>query len=89
MFIYSAWIGSVSIGLQFFLCILGSILISFFSSRVVGVLGGSIGTISLILCAFVIELKIYFLTYGVLFALGQALKLASTLSILPHYFNKV
>lgn len=30
----------------------------------------------------------YFLTYGVFFAIGQSFLLASTFAILPHYFNK-
>ena len=39
-------------------------------------------------CAFVTDLKLYFLTYGVLYGIGQALLLAATLAILPHYFDK-
>jgi len=33
-------------------------------------------------------MKLYFLTYGLGFGVGQALLLTATLAILPHYFNK-
>ena len=31
---------------------------------------------------------LYFLTYGAIYGIGQALLLAATLAILPHYFDK-
>lgn len=32
--------------------------------------------------------RLYFVTYGLFFAIGQSFLLASTFAILPHYFNK-
>ena len=59
-----------------------------FDARIVGIIGGSLSTIGLLFSVFVTDLKIYFLTYGVIFGIGQSLFLASILSILPHYFMK-
>jgi hypothetical protein len=63
-------------------------LVDFFDARKIGFIGGVLSTIGLISSAFVNDLKLYFLTYGVIFGIGQSLFLASILSILPHYFNK-
>jgi MFS family permease len=37
---------------------------------------------------FITDIKFYLISYSLLFGLGQALLLGSTLSILPHYFKK-
>lgn len=86
--IYAAWTGSISYGLQCVFCIIGSILVDLFNPRIIGVAGGLISAISMVLSGWVNEIKYYLLTYGVLLSIGQALLLASTLSILPHYFDK-
>lgn len=83
-----AWTGSISYGLQCIFCIIGSILVDLFNPRLIGVAGGLISAISMVLSAWVNEIKYYLLTYGLLLSIGQALLLASTLSILPHYFDK-
>lgn len=83
-----AWTGSLSYALQCVFCIIGSILVDFFNPRVIGVIGGFISALSMLLSAQAQEIQIYIFTYGILLAIGQALLLASTLAILPHYFNK-
>ena len=70
------------------LCVFGSVLVDFFNPRVIGVIGGLVSSFSMLLSAQVKEIQFYLLTYGVMLAIGQALLLASTLAILPHYFNK-
>ncbi|CAF0980612.1 unnamed protein product [Brachionus calyciflorus] len=85
---YIGWIGSMAIGVQYIFCVLGSLLVDLYNPLKIGLLGSILSTLSLILCAFVNNLKLYFLTYGLLFGLGQAFLLAATLSILPYYFNK-
>jgi MFS family permease len=47
-----------------------------------------VSTVALALCAQVKEIKVYFVTYGIMYGIGQSLLLAATLGILPHYFNK-
>ncbi|RNA38147.1 monocarboxylate transporter 10 [Brachionus plicatilis] len=86
--VYTAWIGSLSTGVQYIFCSFGSIASDFFGPRKPGIFGGLISGISLTLCIFVEELRFYFLTYGILYGIGQAFLLTSTLAILPHYFNK-
>jgi MFS family permease len=88
IFITIAWIGSFSIGIQYIFCFVGGILIEIFSARKIGMLGALISTISLFSTAFVTNLKLYLLTYGFIFGIGQAFLLAATEAILPHYFKK-
>lgn len=85
---YASWIGSSSNGLQFFLCMVGGVLSGYFGPRKVGVTGGLITAVSCLGSAFVTEIKVYFLTQSVILAIGQSFLLASTLAILPHYFQK-
>jgi MFS family permease len=59
-----------------------------FGARKIGLLGATFSTISMALSIFVTDIKMYFLTYALLFGVGQALLLGATLSILPHYFHK-
>ena len=72
----------------FFFYILGSILIDLFNPRIIGVTGGILSGMSLLSSGFIQDIRIYFLTYGLIFALGQAIFLSATFAILPHYFNK-
>ncbi len=74
--------------MKYFLCLFGTFLVSYFSPKSVGVAGGVISATSLLACSFVTNMKVYFLTYGVCLAIGQALLLAASLAILPHYFKK-
>jgi MFS family permease len=69
-------------------CFIGGILIEIFSIRKVGLAGALISTVSLISTAFVTSLKMYMLTYGFFFGVGQAFLLAATEAILPHYFKR-
>ncbi|CAF0800646.1 unnamed protein product [Brachionus calyciflorus] len=86
--LYAAWIGSLSTGVQYIFCALGSIMTDFLGPRKTGITGGLISGLALAICALVEKMEIYFLTYGVLYGAGQALLLTSTLAILPHYFKK-
>ncbi len=88
MFFFKAWIGSLSVGVQFFFCFMSSMLIDLFSIRKIGLLGSLISTVAIFSCSFVTQLSIYFLTYAVLFGIGQALLLTSSSAILSHYFKK-
>jgi MFS family permease len=76
------------LGLQYFCCSVGSILTDLFGPRMIGVFGGLISFLGLFLSVFVKDIKIYYLTYGICFGIGQALLITSTMAILPHYFNK-
>ena len=83
-----AWIGSGATGAQYFFCSFGSILTDLFGAREIGALGGFVSSLGLLLSAHVTDIKFYFLTYSLLFGIGQAFMLTATLAILPQYFNK-
>ena len=85
--IFLAWIGSVSTGVQYIFCLFGSMCVELFNPRKTGIAGGLISAFSLLACAFVKDLRLYFLTYSIGFGVGQALLLAATSAILPHYFK--
>ena len=69
-------------------CAFGSVLTDLFGPRKIGLVGALISTVAIFSSAFVNDIRLYFLTYGVVYGIGQALLLAATLAILPHYFNK-
>ena len=83
-----ASIGSISTGLQFLLCPIGSFVADLYGPRKSGIIGGTLSAIGLFLSAIFENLKLHILSYGVIFGIGQAFLLAATLAILPHYFNK-
>lgn len=85
---YAAWIGSLSNGLQFLFTVFGSVFVGFYSPRKCGVAGSLITVASLIGSSFVKDIRMYFLTHGLILAIGQAMLLAASLAILPHYFSK-
>ncbi len=59
-----------------------------FGSRKVAIFGAVLSTVGLLASAFVENLAVYFLTYGIIFGIGQAFVAESTYQILPHYFDK-
>jgi MFS family permease len=67
---------------------MGSVLTDLFGARRVGLTGACISTVAMALSIFISNIKLYILTYSLLFGVGQALLLGATLSILPHYFKK-
>ncbi len=69
-------------------CAIGSVVTDLFGARKIGIIGGLISSFGLLTSAIVTRIEIYFLTYSLIFGLGQALMLTATLAILPHYFNK-
>jgi len=86
--LYSAWIGSAQVGVQYFFCSLGSILSDMYGPRIICAAGGLISCIGLLASVFVTNIKIYFITYSCIMGFGQALVICATLAILPHYFEK-
>jgi MCP family monocarboxylic acid transporter-like MFS transporter 2 len=82
------WIGSTAFGVECLFFLPSAICIDLFGSRKVALFGASLSTIGLLTSFFVKEMTVYFLTYGVLFGIGQAFLAESTYQILPHYFDK-
>ena len=82
-----AWIGSSAFGLECLFCFPASILIDFYGSRKIAIIGGFLSGLGILTSSFVTYMPLYFLTYSVIFGTGQALLMGSTFSILPHYFR--
>lgn len=85
---FAAWVGSVCTGLTFLTCMVASILSDRIGIRKVAFFGGVLAFIGMVSSAFVEQLMLYYLTYGVLMGVGFALSYAPSLVILGHYFKK-
>lgn len=83
-----SWVGSVCTGLTFLLCMVASIMSDRFGIRKVAFIGGALAFIGMFSSAFVTDLMLYYLTYGVLMGMGFAFVYAPSLVILGHYFKK-
>ena len=75
-------------GLTFVTCMVASILSDRFGLRTVGVAGGGLAFLGMLSSAFVDQLMLYYLTYGVLLGVGSALAYTPSMVILGHYFKK-
>jgi MFS family permease len=69
-------------------CLPATVLVDIYGARKIAIIGGLLSGTGILCSSFVTFMPVYFLTYSVLFGIGQALLMSSTFSILPHYFNK-
>ncbi|XP_057371942.1 monocarboxylate transporter 10-like [Daphnia carinata] len=82
-------VGSLSIGMTFFVSPIAGILIDSIGLRRTAVLGGAIATIGMLASSFALaHVEALYLTYGVLFGAGTSLAYNPSLVILGHYFEK-
>ncbi|XP_046650713.1 monocarboxylate transporter 10-like [Daphnia pulicaria] len=82
-------VGSLSIGMTFFVSPLAGILIDSIGLRRTAVLGGAIATVGMLASSFALaHVEALYLTYGVLFGAGTSLAYNPSLVILGHYFRK-
>ncbi|XP_076466184.1 monocarboxylate transporter 10-like [Babylonia areolata] len=84
----TSWVGSVCSGLCFMLCIAASILSDRFGIRIVSFIGGALAFAGMLSSAFVDNVMMYYLTYGVMIGTGFALVYSPSLVILGHYFKR-
>ncbi|XP_033741270.1 monocarboxylate transporter 10-like [Pecten maximus] len=84
----TSFVGSVCTGVTFLMCIVSSILSDRIGIRPIAVTGAVLGMVGLIASAFVTELEILYLTYGVCLGVGAAFSYSPSLVILGHYFKK-
>ncbi|ESO87229.1 hypothetical protein LOTGIDRAFT_107307 [Lottia gigantea] len=84
----TSWIGSVSIGLSFLMCLVASIVSDRFGIRKTALIGSLLGLIGLVSSAFVEQLELLYLTYGIILGVGSAFAYSPSLVILGHYFKK-
>ncbi|KAI9560776.1 hypothetical protein GHT06_011728 [Daphnia sinensis] len=82
-------VGSLSIGMTFFVSPIAGILIDSIGLRRTAVLGGAIATVGMLASSFALaHVEALYLTYGVLFGAGTSLAYNPSLVILGHYFQK-
>lgn len=84
----TAWVGSVATGITFSMCMLASIVSDRVGNRTTAVVGGILATAGMLSSAFVEELMLLYLTYGILLGFGFAFSYSPSLVILGHYFKK-
>ncbi|XP_041350993.1 monocarboxylate transporter 10-like [Gigantopelta aegis] len=83
-----AWVGSVCTGITFLMCMVSSIVSDRLGIRKTALFGGLLCIIGLVSSAFVEELQLLYLTYGILLGLGMAFTYSPSLVILGHYFKR-
>ncbi|GFS13851.1 monocarboxylate transporter 10 [Elysia marginata] len=84
----TAWVGSVNTGVTFFMCMISSVLSDRIGIRITGFCGGVLALIGILSSAFVEDLMLLYLTYGVFMGFGFALVYTNSLVIVGHYFRK-
>lgn len=84
----TSFVGSVSTGLTFLMSIVSSILSDRVGIRPTAMAGTFFGLVGLISSAFVTELELLYLTFGICLGLGAGLLYSPSLVILGHYFDK-
>ncbi|KAK0048377.1 monocarboxylate transporter 10 [Biomphalaria pfeifferi] len=84
----TSWVGSVNTGVTFLMCMISSILSDRIGIRLTGIIGGVLACIGLLASAFVEELMLLYLTYGIITGIGFACSYAPSLVILGHYFKR-
>ncbi|GAB1605526.1 monocarboxylate transporter 10-like isoform X2 [Argonauta hians] len=84
----TSWVGSITIGMTFLMSIFASILADRIGIRRIGILGAILSSVGLMSSAFVTQLELLYLTYGILVGIGGAFIYSPSLVILGHYFKK-
>ena len=87
-FSFSVWVGSLAIGLTFFLGSLGSLLCQTIGCRFTSILGCLVCAVSLLVTPHSTSLEWMFLTYGCVFGIGSALMLSSYFLITAKNFRR-
>ncbi|XP_061193499.1 monocarboxylate transporter 10-like [Saccostrea echinata] len=84
----TSWVGSVCIGITFLMSIFAGICSDQIGIRPTAFFGAALGAIGLFSSAFVIQLELLYLTYGLLLGIGGGFIYSTSLVILGHYFQK-
>ncbi|XP_013390816.1 monocarboxylate transporter 10 [Lingula anatina] len=84
----TSWIGSLCVGMTFFMSMIASILTDRLGIRVTACAGALIATAGILASSFIEQLELMYLTYGILLGTGCSLVYTPSLVILGHYFKK-
>ncbi|KAK7463165.1 hypothetical protein BaRGS_00038277 [Batillaria attramentaria] len=84
----TSWVGSVMTGLVFLMSAVAGVASDRFGLRKVAFTGGFLAFIGMLSSAFVQDLMLLYLTYGVCIGVGFGLSFVLSIAILGHYFKK-
>ncbi|XP_025262262.1 monocarboxylate transporter 10 isoform X2 [Camponotus floridanus] len=85
----AALVGSLTIGMTFFLSPIAGMLTDKFGIQITTFVGGAIASAGLLLSSLLTDkVEVLYLTYGVMYGLGASLAYTPSLAILGHYFKK-
>ena len=86
-FLFSAWVGSLGIGVMFLCGPLATRMCERYTCRTVGCIGAFLCVFGLVMSSFAKSLEVMYVTYGVTWGLGASLCYFPTLIILVQYFD--
>lgn len=86
--IFAAFVGSTCTGVTFLMCTVSSILSDRIGIRPTAFTGAVLATVGLVATAFIQQLELLYLTYGLLLGIGSSMVYSPSLVILGHYFKK-
>ncbi|XP_062615581.1 monocarboxylate transporter 10-like [Saccostrea cucullata] len=84
----TSWVGSVCIGVTFLMSTFAGICNDHIGIRPTAFFGACLGMIGLFSSAFITQLELLYLTYGLLLGIGGGFIYSTSLVILGHYFVK-
>ncbi|XP_062615592.1 monocarboxylate transporter 10-like [Saccostrea cucullata] len=84
----TSWVGSVCTGITFLMCIFASICSDRIGIRPTAFFGAALGVIGLFSSAFITQLELLYLTYGLFLGIGGGFVYSPSLVIIGHYFKK-
>ncbi|KAK7492967.1 hypothetical protein BaRGS_00015697 [Batillaria attramentaria] len=84
----ASWVGSTFTGVMFLLSMVSGILADRLGIRTVGLIGGLLALVGTLCSAFVQNILLLYLTYGVIMGTGFAFAYPPSLAILGYYFKR-
>ncbi|KAK7492966.1 hypothetical protein BaRGS_00015696 [Batillaria attramentaria] len=84
----ASWVGSVLFGVLFLLGMVSGILADRLGIRTVSLIGGLLALVGMLCSAFVQNILLLYLTYGVIMGTGFSLAYTPSVAILGHYFKR-
>lgn len=86
--LFSAFVGSFSIGMTFLMSPLAGILTERIGIRITALIGSLIAFSGMMISSFFIKLNVLYITYGLMVGAGSSLAYTPSLAILGHYFKR-
>jgi len=88
IFLFTAWIGAMAMGLNFFFGPITSALCDRFGCRIVSFAGALLSVLGLFLTSFIQEVNKMYVTYGLVWGVGSSFAFVSSIVVLGQYFDR-